>query len=144
MYGKECQIHEKSQVFSSELRAADLSVLFWGLPALWLYFSKMEQTFQGSWMKILRRSYSSCFFTLSQVSRGPTTAPRIQGDKQVSHSSTHSPTQDVKSQESWPEGATTIWHQLYFHPYNTSDFKYKGSATSGGSNWIEAGGTCLW
>ena len=144
MYDKECFIHEKSQVFSSELRAADLSVLCWGLLALCLYFSKMEQTFQGSRMKILRRSYSSCFLTLSQVSRGPTKAPRIQGDKKVLHSSAHSPTQDVKSQESRPEGATTVWHQLYFHPYNISDFKYKGSARSGGSNWVEARGTCLW
>lgn len=99
MDGKERFIHEKSRVFSSESRAADLSALCRGLPALCLYFSKMEQTLQGSWMKILRRSYSSCFFTSSQASRVPTTAPRMQGDKQVSHSRAHSPTQDAKSQK---------------------------------------------
>lgn len=98
VHGKERFIHEKSRVLSSEFRAADLSALCRGLPALGLYFSKMEQTAQGSWMKILRRSYSSCFFAPSQVSRVLTTAPRRQGHKQVSRSSAHGPAQEVNGQ----------------------------------------------
>lgn len=102
-YKKECLTTEKNGTFSSELRAADLSVLHWDLFALPLCLSIMEQTSRGSYMRTLRRSYSG-FFTLCRVPRRPLQLPDT-GDMQISPGGAHDPTPHVQSQESLPEGA---------------------------------------
>ena len=55
-YKKECLTTKKNGVFSSELRATDLSVLLWDFLILPLYLSIVEQTSHGFYMRTLRRT----------------------------------------------------------------------------------------
>lgn len=113
---KECLTNEKK--VCSEVRAADLCVLCWGLPALSLFLSIKEKTFHGFWREILRKSYSSCFMILCQGPKVPRVVPWTQSDKQASADGAHSPTPGANGQKAC-RGSSPLCGR----PRNTSRFQ---------------------
>lgn len=143
---KECLTLEKDGAFSSELRAADLSVLLWDLLALPLSLSIMEQISHGSYTRTLRRNSSSCFFILCRVPKRPSQLPDPRGWASTSwgcsgpYPRCSKPGKPARRSGHLCGPPLTSIHR----PLRTLNTKAAASSRFGGSIVTDAGETDLW